>query len=99
MKKIATLSLLKEHKKLQCDLSENESIALFLKDGKIYAISNFCPHKGAPLSEGHLEGFNVVCPWHCWKFDIINGNCEKKENIHVKTYKTHLKDDDIYLVD
>jgi nitrite reductase/ring-hydroxylating ferredoxin subunit len=28
---------------------------------------------GGPLAEGKLEGFEVECPWHGSKFDIMTG--------------------------
>jgi len=48
-------------------------IALFRLDGKFYAISDTCPHAGGPLSEGYVDGTEVVCPWHGWSFDLCAG--------------------------
>jgi nitrite reductase/ring-hydroxylating ferredoxin subunit len=48
-------------------------VGLFNIDGAIYAIDNICPHQGAPLSEGWIEGATVTCPWHAWCFDLRTG--------------------------
>ena len=48
-------------------------LALYNVDGTYYCSSNICPHQGAPLSEGMLEGKNIVCPWHAWVFDVTSG--------------------------
>ncbi len=48
-------------------------IALFLRDGNVYAIDSICKHEGGPLDEGALEGFDVICPWHAAKYDIRSG--------------------------
>ncbi|WP_447968399.1 Rieske (2Fe-2S) protein [Nitrospira sp. M1] len=53
------------------------SLALFNVDGKTYALDNTCPHAGGPLGEGTVEGNQVSCPWHGWKFDIPTGTCMK----------------------
>lgn len=37
-------------------------------DGTAVAMVDECPHRGAPLSMGHLEGCQVVCPFHGWRF-------------------------------
>jgi nitrite reductase/ring-hydroxylating ferredoxin subunit len=49
------------------------TIALFNVDGKFYAIDDTCPHRGAPLWEGPLEGHEVTCPWHGARFDVTSG--------------------------
>jgi len=42
--------------------------------GVIRALDNECPHRGGPLSEGMIEGGNIVCPWHAWTFDVATGS-------------------------
>jgi 3-phenylpropionate/trans-cinnamate dioxygenase ferredoxin component len=48
-------------------------VALFNVDGTFYAIDDTCPHRGAPLWEGELQGTEVVCPWHAAAFDVTTG--------------------------
>lgn len=57
------------------ELSNGRELALYNVDGEFHATSNFCPHKGAPLSEGHLLGPLIECDWHGWQFDVRNGRC------------------------
>lgn len=52
---------------------EGQRIALFKVDGAYYAISDVCPHKGGPLSEGPLSGDEVTCPWHGSRFNVKTG--------------------------
>ena len=44
----------------KCVQVDGREIALFNLDGKFYAIDNVCPHRGGPLSEGTLEGAEVI---------------------------------------
>ncbi len=47
---------------------------MLLRQGEeIYAVENWCPHAGGPLSEGELEGNEVVCPWHRSRFCLRDG--------------------------
>lgn len=48
-------------------------VAVFLKNGEYFAINDTCPHMGASLGEGFLEGDQVICPWHAWRFCIKDG--------------------------
>jgi vanillate O-demethylase monooxygenase subunit len=42
-----------------------EQIVFFRKTGgKVAAVENFCPHRGAPLSLGYIEGDKLVCGYH-----------------------------------
>jgi vanillate O-demethylase monooxygenase subunit len=42
-----------------------EQIVFFRQaDGKVAAVENYCPHRGAPLSLGHVEGDKLVCGYH-----------------------------------
>ena len=68
------------------DLPDGDQLAVFNVDGEYYAIENFCPHKGAPLSEGQLCGHIVECSWHGWQFDVRTGEC-LTVNEKIKTYK------------
>ncbi len=40
---------------------------------KYYAADNHCPHMGARLSQGKLQGTVVTCPKHGSQFDLSDG--------------------------
>ncbi len=43
----------------------NEDIAFYRdQEGKVAAVQDFCPHRGAPLSLGYLENGELVCGYH-----------------------------------
>ena len=42
-------------------------------DGRYYAIENLCTHESAELSEGELQGEEIVCPWHGARFSVVTG--------------------------
>ncbi len=48
-------------------------VAVFNVGGRLYALDNSCPHQGAPLSDGWIEGTTVTCPWHAWCFNLTDG--------------------------
>lgn len=53
---------------------EGREILLARVGDSYYAASNRCPHMGAKLSDGSLEGTVVTCPRHGSQFDLSDGN-------------------------
>jgi len=51
----------------------DQEILLVNIEGTFYAIDNKCPHMGGSLSDGDLDGFNIVCPRHGSAFDVRTG--------------------------
>ena len=49
------------------------TVLLALSGGSYYAVDDRCPHFGASLSEGKLEGAVVTCPRHGSRFDLKDG--------------------------
>ncbi len=61
-------------------------VALFrTSENEVFAVSDQCPHKGGPLSEGIVHGQSVTCPLHNWVFDLNTGQAVG-ENGSIKTF-------------
>jgi len=75
--------------------ANGELIALYRVNGKFYATTNICPHKGGPLGEGALEGTVVTCPWHGWKFDVTTGISPVAPTVHVQTFKVVIQGNNV----
>ena len=54
-------------------LVDSREVLLAKVDGEYYAVDNRCPHMGARLARGKLEGTVVTCPWHGSQFDLRDG--------------------------
>ena len=46
------------------------------KNGMVFALRDFCPHRGIPLRYGKFDGENVECCYHGWCFNTA-GQCTK----------------------
>lgn len=73
------------------ELAEGDELAVYNVNGEFYATENFCPHKGAPLSEGVMCGHVVECGWHGWQFDVRTGECLTVRET-IKTYALKIED-------
>lgn len=38
------------------------------EDGQVHALDGYCPHMGADLSLGCVEGNSIRCPFHSWRW-------------------------------
>lgn len=49
---------------------EGKPVVVARAEGSYYAFGGNCPHWGAPLNEGVLNGHTLMCPWHHACFDV-----------------------------
>ncbi len=90
------------------------TVAIFNVEGRLFAVSNHCPHHGGPLCHGRISGTALpsqpyeyrygrdgrvlVCPWHGWEFDIESGQTMFDPSIRVSVYETRVENDEIVLM-
>ena len=46
-----------------------------LESGEVVVVDDVCPHDGAPISDGFVEGESIVCARHGWELTPCNGRC------------------------
>lgn len=59
---------LQPHKSLGVSVRDKPVVLYRKKDGDPVALEDRCPHRWAPLSGGRIDGDNIVCPYHGFKF-------------------------------
>jgi len=67
-------------------------IALFNVEGTIYAMDDACPHAGASLGYGKLEGKVVTCRAHGWCFNVTTGGKINVPDFGVQAYQAKIED-------
>ena len=70
---------------------------VFNIDGQFYALDDQCPHAGASLAHGYVEGDVVYCRIHHWGFCIRDGTYvdEPKPAFNARTYAVRLVGDEV----
>ncbi|TNE37574.1 nitrite reductase small subunit NirD [uncultured Roseovarius sp.] len=72
-------------------------VALFrTAQDEVFAVTDRCPHKGGPLSEGIVHGRSVTCPLHNWVFDLNTGQAQGEDG-RVATYPVRIEADRILI--
>ncbi|MCO5401608.1 Rieske (2Fe-2S) protein [Ralstonia soli] len=79
------------HRKLA--FIDGRSIVLFNIGGTLHAIDNTCPHQGASLANGALDGTILGCPAHGLRFDLVTGCTAGAGSLRLKTLPVCIIDD------
>ena len=74
-----------------------KEIAVFNDGGTHFAIDDMCPHAGASLSGGNVEGGCVTCPWHGWRFRLSDGAWADSPKVKSTTYPVHIVGDTVHV--
>jgi nitrite reductase/ring-hydroxylating ferredoxin subunit len=73
---------------------DGDAVAVYNVEGSYYASQNDCTHSDGPLSEGDLEGYHIICPWHGSCFDVRDGSvCWGPATRPVKMYRVIIEGD------
>lgn len=76
---------------------KGKSLILLRTETEFLVAEGICPHQGAPLCEGTLEGQVVTCPAHNWRFDLKTGESPVVPDAFIYTYNTKIDNDWVYL--
>ena len=74
---------------------DGRMVAVFNEGGQFHAIDDFCPHMGASLAGGYVEGGIVTCPWHAWRFCIRDGTWCDNPRISIDSFEVRVEGDEI----
>lgn len=64
----------------------DKTLALFNVAHQLYAIDDSCPHQGASLCGGKLEGKVIQCCAHGLRFDLASGYLLNSTKLRVASY-------------
>ncbi|MBJ9952233.1 MULTISPECIES: Rieske 2Fe-2S domain-containing protein [Acinetobacter] len=73
-------------------------LVLFNIEGKFYAIDDSCPHQGASLFSGQLDGKVIQCCAHGLRFDVESGHLLNSTHLRVNSYRIELDNENLYIV-
>lgn len=77
---------------------QGKSLALFDVDGTLYAIDDSCPHQGASLCGGRLEGRTIQCCAHGLRFDLASGYLLNSTALKVASYPVEREDEAVFIL-
>lgn len=79
-------------------MADGTAIVLANVEGTICALRDQCSHEEYPLSDGELDGSEVVCVYHGARFDACTGARKTLPAVRpVKSYAVEVRDDGVYV--
>lgn len=72
-------------------------VGVFNVNGEFHAINDLCPHMGASLSAGYLDGCAVSCPWHAWRFDVVEGTWCDNPRLKIETFEVKIEGEELWV--
>ena len=78
--------------------NETHRIAIFRNaDDEVFAVTDRCPHKGGPLSQGIVFGRNVSCPLHGWTIRLDEGRAASPDVGCVERFDVRIEAGAVFL--
>jgi 3-phenylpropionate/trans-cinnamate dioxygenase ferredoxin subunit len=74
-----------------------QNILIAHAEEQYFALLNDCPHLGCLLHRGKLEGYELTCPCHDWKFDIRTGEFITAPEITIPIYPVKVEQGKIFV--
>jgi nitrite reductase/ring-hydroxylating ferredoxin subunit len=75
----------------------NQTVALFYSNDRVYAIDNRCPHMGFPLHGSVCKDGIVTCPWHYARFDLASGGTFDSWADDVRSFPVQIRDGEVWV--
>src|SRR6058998_3803107 len=76
---------------------QGHPVALFNVEGRFYAVSNVCLHRGGPIGEGMLDEAVVTCPNHGWDYDVRTGTNLANPTARLRSFEVRIDGDDVFV--
>ena len=76
---------------------DEERIAVYRHENKLYAIHNVCKHQGGPLGEGKIIDGCITCPWHGYQYLPHNGQSPPPFTEKVSTFSLKIEGTKVWL--
>ena len=76
-----------------------ENIAVFRTAAdEVFALTDRCPHRGGPLSQGIVFGTRVACPLHDWVIELKTGSAVAPDVGCTATHRVRIENGVVWLV-
>ena len=76
---------------LRPQMKDGVRLVVGRSDAGFFALDGICPHAGAILGDGLLDGDLLICPLHAFAFETTTGRCVDDEGCGVRAFETRVQ--------
>jgi toluene monooxygenase system ferredoxin subunit len=80
-------------------LDGGRKLCVIRTGGTFYACQAACPHEGAALSDGCVDGKTLTCLEHLWQWDLASGAPLGLAQSPLTTFAVEVEGESVYLKD
>jgi len=62
-----------------------------------HAVEDTCPHRGASMGSGFLDGCTLHCPLHGWAFDVRTGAGLTRPDKPLRSFPTKVAEGRVWI--
>ena len=73
-------------------LVANVDLVLVRLDGTVSVLYERCAHRGALMSDGHVDGDNLICGLHSWDYRLDTGVSEYNNSETLPKFNAWIED-------
>ncbi|MCY3768186.1 MAG: glutamate synthase-related protein [Gammaproteobacteria bacterium] len=78
-------------------LVSNVDLVIIRFDGKVSVLYGRCAHRGALMSDGYVDGDNLICGLHGWDYRIDSGVSEYNNREILDRFEAWVEDGKVYV--
>ncbi|GFG72134.1 glutamate synthase-related protein [Mycolicibacter senuensis] len=94
--RVASLSDLAEGEPFAAKVS-GVDLVLILRGNDVSALYGRCAHRGALMSDGHIDGNDLVCTVHGWRYAADTGVSPVNPSVALTKFPAWVSDDSVYV--
>jgi nitrite reductase/ring-hydroxylating ferredoxin subunit len=84
--------------KIKSAMARDLAVILFSVDGSICALEDRCSHDEYPLSDGELDGKDIVCMYHGARFDACSGRNKTLPAVRpVRAFPVEVREGEVFV--
>ena len=94
--KVATFSELADSEPAAALVGNTDLVVVRYGD-EVSVLYGRCPHRGALMADGHVEGGNLICGLHKWDFRIDTGVSQSDSDDTLDKFSSWIEDDAVWV--